>query len=171
MLRKILNLVNKKLFNFRRNREMSTTATISRIVKYTNKGAKYQTIYVHWDGYLSGIGKKLLHYYTDESKIEELFKNGSMSSLGIRISPDQRFTHNFDHPQSCTCVFYFRDRGDDWSECKPWTYTVKQEKTACRHANGEYNYLFKDGRWYWRKGYWNSFNLLTDDAISSWDGY
>ena len=150
---------------------MSTNATISRVIKRTDRGLKCQTISVHWDGYLSGVGKKLFHYYTDESKIEELFKNGCMSSLGVRISPDQRFTHTFDHPQNCTCVFYFRDRHDIWSDCKPWTYTVKSERDMCKHTYGEYNYLFKDGMWYYRKDYWEHFELLTDNAINNCKGY
>lgn len=150
---------------------MSTTATISRVIEHTNKGLKCQTISVHWDGYLSGVGKKLLHYYTDESKIEDLFKNGNMSSLGIRVSPDPRFKHNFDHPQNCTCVFYFRDRGEDWSECKPYVYTVKDEKAICNHACEEYNYLFKDGKWYYRKDYWDTYKLITAKVINKCKGY
>ena len=36
----------------------------------------------HWDGYPLGVGKKLITYYSDESRVKELIPLGDLSSLG-----------------------------------------------------------------------------------------
>ena len=55
-------------------------ATRSRIA-IENQDGKVKSIYCHWDGYLSGVGKTLFNHY-DKEKLEKLIELGDISSLG-----------------------------------------------------------------------------------------
>lgn len=82
-------------------------------------------IYVHFDGYLDGVGAELQNYKT-ESEIRELISHGDRSSL--------------DGP-------YYKDRGEDGVE--PQQYSNFDEfYDAVNGCGAEYYYIFKDGVWY-----------------------
>ena len=49
-------------------------------------GGEIKAIYCHWDGYIQGVGQTLKEFYTDESKIDDLIKLGSISSLGKNLT-------------------------------------------------------------------------------------
>lgn len=73
---------------------MSTNSLIGREIGNN----KVEYIYCHWDGYLEGVGEILrTHYLYNQDKINELFKNGNLSSLGREIDD---------------CEFY-KNRGDE----------------------------------------------------------
>lgn len=59
---------------------------------------KFKTIYCHWDGYPSHVGKVLDNHYNTLSKAVELVSLGDMSSLDTTLE---------------TSEFYHRDRGED----------------------------------------------------------
>jgi hypothetical protein len=71
-------------------------ATRSRIA-IENENGSVKSIYCHFDGYLSGVGKTLFNHY-DKEKLEKLIELGDISSLE-------------DSPEST--VAYCRDRGED----------------------------------------------------------
>ena len=91
-------------------------------------------IYVHSDGYIMGVGKKLIENYNKFYKAMQLFSYGDCSSIGDTID---------------SCSFYSRDWGRD-EESKVHEYN--NEYTFFDNFVGdifiEYIYLFKDDNWY-----------------------
>jgi hypothetical protein len=71
-------------------------ATRSRIA-IENQDGTVDSIYCHFDGYISGVGKKLFEHY-DQEKLEKLLELGDISSLG---------------ESTIDTVAYCRDRGED----------------------------------------------------------
>ena len=88
-------------------------------------GDKVRAVYVHWDGYLSGVGAELQDY-TTQAEVEELISHGDRSSLGDG---------------------YYKDRGEDGVD--PTDYdSFDKFYEACDGSWCEYYYIFKDGVWY-----------------------
>jgi len=88
-------------------------------------GDKCRAVYVHWDGYLDGVGAWLQAYTTQEA-VEKLIAPGDRSSL--------------DGP-------YYSERGETGVE--PADYeTFDEFLDAVNGCGGEYYYVFKDGVWY-----------------------
>lgn len=88
-------------------------------------GDKCRAVYVHWDGYLSGVGAELASCYTTQAEVEELIADGDMSSLGD----------------------YYKDRGDKGVEPKEFD-TFAEFLEFVTESWAEYYYIFKDGVWY-----------------------
>jgi hypothetical protein len=89
-------------------------------------GDKCRAVYVHWDGYLDGVGRELHEGYTTQTAVEELISYGDRSSL--------------------TDGFY-KDRGETGVE--PTEYeTFEEFFDAANGCGAEYYYVFKDGEWY-----------------------
>ena len=98
-------------------------------------GDKCRAVYVHWDGYLSGVGAELQAYTTQEA-VEDLIAEGDRSSL--------------DGP-------YYKDRGE--TDVEPVEYATFEEFLDTVNGCGaEYYYIFKDGVWYCGDAYgrWDS---------------
>lgn len=55
-------------------------STRSYICKQVDSG-KYEGIYCHFDGYISGVGDTLDHYYDTKEKVDALIALGNISSL------------------------------------------------------------------------------------------
>ena len=88
-------------------------------------GNKVRAVYVHWDGYLDGVGAGLQDY-TTQAEVEELISHGDRSSLEEG---------------------YYKDRGETGVE--PTEYATFDEfYEAVEGCGGEYYYVFKDGVWY-----------------------
>jgi hypothetical protein len=88
-------------------------------------GDKCRAVYVHWDGYLEGVGAEL-QGYTTQAEVEELISHGDRSSLEDG---------------------YYKDRGEKGVE--PTDYDSFAEFfEAVEGCWGEYYYIFKDGVWY-----------------------
>ena len=68
-------------------------ATRSRIGILNDDGT-VDSIYCHWDGYLSHNGKILFEHYTDPAVVQELIALGDISSLGIDIGEKHPFDFN-----------------------------------------------------------------------------
>ena len=71
-------------------------ATRSRIA-IENEDGSVKSIYCHFDGYLSGVGKTLFNHY-DKEKLEKLIELGDISSL---------------EDSTESTVAYHRNRGED----------------------------------------------------------
>ena len=116
-------------------------ATRSTITLATPKG--YDSIYCHYDGYPSHVGKILKQYYNTEDKVKELIALGSLSSLDKHLAPEEGVKHTWDKPASDVTVAYHRDRGEDTLPNVKYYDTLYQV-----YWNGEeYNYVFEDGEW------------------------
>lgn len=107
-----------------------------------------QSIYVHSDGYPSGVGATLLNHYTDVAKVKELISLGGLSSLGEVIGEK----HDFDwmnefhldwdvihaDPRYKMCNAYGRDRGEKGTRARKH----KSFGDALRYCDNEYTYFF-----------------------------
>ena len=133
---------------------MSTTATITRVIEQTECGIKVALVYVHTDGHR--LGEQLKQYYTSENKVIDLINHGDIYSLSANIYPDSFKPHTFDNSQDNVCLFYCRDGGNDWEDCKPIVYVVKQLIDLRNIDQQEYNYIFMNGKWYVRRDYSNT---------------
>ena len=87
-------------------------------------GDKCRAVYVHWDGYLEGVGAELQDYTTQE-EVLELIADGDMSSLGD----------------------YYKDRGETGVEPKEFA-SFDEFYDYANESWAEYYYIFKDGVWY-----------------------
>lgn len=88
-------------------------------------GTKVRAVYVHWDGYLDGVGAALQDYKT-QAAVEELIADGDRSSL--------------EGP-------YYKDRGETGVDPKDYD-TFDEFYEAAENCGAEYYYVFKDGAWY-----------------------
>jgi hypothetical protein len=107
-------------------------------------GSKCRAVYVHWDGYLDGVGAELQEY-TTQAEVEELIAEGDRSSL--------------------TDGFY-KDRGETGVD--PVEYdTFEQFLDAANGCGAEYYYVFKDGVWYCGDTYgrWGSDSKISDKLV------
>ena len=117
--------------------------TRSSVTAKTSTG-EYKSIYVHWDGYPSGVGQTLLNHYTDQSKIEGLMALGDLSQLSESIEKPEG--HSFKNPASGCCVAYGRDRGEEGVEAKAGQ-TVEEASKWTKDSWCEYNYLWDGKKW------------------------
>ena len=122
---------------------MSTHATIGKL----NSNNTITGIYCHFDGYLSYVGKKLLEFYNTNEAVDSLLANGDMSSM---------------EDTTDDCVYYHRDRDEDWEAVYPRTYS--SEETYLNKAEA-YAYLFKDGAWYYRYHSGDLSLLTPEDCV------
>ncbi|MDR3186105.1 MAG: hypothetical protein LBU04_04790 [Christensenellaceae bacterium] len=114
-------------------------------ISVENEDGTYTAVYCHWDGYLAHNGATLIKYYTSREKIDELFSLGNLTSLRKELYPDPRHTHSFDNPQKEVCVFYSRDRGDDFENNQK--FQIDLEEVYSEHPV-DYCYVFtKDKKW------------------------
>ena len=137
-------------------------ATRSRI-GIVNEDGTVSSIYCHFDGYVEGVGKKLVENYTDRDKVKELIDLGDISILGENVKPydpyrsvkDEKVKsildrfkpkeeHSFDNPAPGVTVAYHRDRGEEYFGPR---VNVSLEDYLL-DDNEEYGYVFTlEGEW------------------------
>lgn len=115
------------------------------------EGNKFRYIYVHFDGYPTGVGATLRKHYTDPKKVEELISLGDCSVLGDVLEPERE---KFDDYKSKVLnengsLFYGRDRGEKGVEARTQDWDEYQ-KEQLNDVWIEYIYVFENGKW---KGY------------------
>ena len=137
------------------------------------EGDKFKYIYVHFDGYPTGVGATLRKHYTDPKKVEQLISLGACSVLGEELEPERE---SFDYDSKVLnengSMFYGRDRGEKGVEAKTqdWDEYLKEQLDDVWI---EYIYVFENGKW---KGYSKDlycpimdedpeFDDITDEAI------
>jgi len=102
------------------------------LIALDNTGV-FTSIYCHWDGYLSGVGRCLLENYTDINDVEELLDLGDLSTLGYHpteCKPFSKETNEFAkdfsslqnllvyfHNSNCEVLYIFNGLG--------WEYITK----------------------------------------------
>lgn len=120
---------------------MSTHSTIA--VKHED--GTVSQIYCHFDGYLLGVGVRLMKHYNSLLAAEFLVSKGNLSVLAERVTPDCTIgIHTFDVAQKGVCVYYGRDRGDE--ETEPNKYPGVGEYFD-QNPYEEYNYFFNGEFW------------------------
>ncbi len=102
-------------------------------------GDTYQTIYCHWDGYPDYMLKMLSENYNSWDRASQLISFGDASSIGPKLSPEE----GKESEQDECCVFYHRDRKEDWNSCRPVCYVAKE----LFKQNTPYIYVFENGGW------------------------
>lgn len=107
-------------------------------------GDTYQTIYCHWDGHPRTMYPILNTFYNSFDAANALISMGDASSIDKCISPAEGVKHDFSNPADGVCVFYHRDRGDDWFSCQSACYTWRE---LWRQSSFEWVYIWEDGQW------------------------
>jgi hypothetical protein len=118
---------------------MSTNSGIA-----VRAGETFQTIYCHWDGHPRTMLPILRENYNSFDLANMLISMGDASSIDLLIGPNPNKPHDFMNPQEDVCVFYHRDRGDDWESCRSVCYTWKE---LLKQQAFDYIYIFEDGQW------------------------
>ena len=131
---------------------MATRSTIAIL----NNDGTVTAIYCHWDGYLEHHGLILSEYYTEQSKVKELISNGDLSALRENINPTEE--HSFEKPQDDVCIYYHRDREEDWESNKPTNYDGLNELwDDFKNSDREFLYIYIGNDWYYT--HWNDTRL------------
>lgn len=117
---------------------MSTRSNV--IAKLTD--GRYAKIYIHFDGYLSGVGQTLLDHYTDQAKIEALIALGSISVLDAEVTAPAG--HRFGNQIPGHTVAYGRDRGETDVDA---TYHPTLQAVLDEGDFEEFAYIWQDGTW------------------------
>ena len=95
-------------------------------------------IYHHWDGYPEGVGKTLLNEYNDYDKALNLVLGGDASTINGGYEG------------------YALREGENWEDIKP---RAVDESYAYME---EYDYMFKDGKWFVKSAYGDKLNDWTE---------
>jgi hypothetical protein len=119
---------------------MSTHAAIA--IKLDEN--KYKAIYCHFDGYLSGTGKKLKEHYADIEKVKKLIDLGDISWLGKEVDIPEGVQHSFEKPANEITIAYGRDRGE--KNTSPDTYVSAYDIKLNIDCNRNL-YIFENGKW------------------------
>ncbi len=105
----------------------------------------FKGIFCNWDGYVSYNGKILDEHYTDTNKIEELISGGSLSVLDKNLNPKKGITHDNTSRQEGVCLYHHRDFDKHNLEI----YTAASIDEIRESFQEEYNYIFKNNKWYY----------------------
>lgn len=121
---------------------MSTRCRISVVLT----DGSIRSVYCHFDSYLMGVGRTLLLHYNSQELAERITSFGAISILGQRIDPIGN--HTFKTPESGTCVFYTRDRGDPML----FKHFKSESDYNISELHQDYNYVFFDNSWHMFRG-------------------
>ena len=115
-------------------------ATHSRIGMEQEDGS-VKSIYCHFDGYPSHVGRILNESFKDHDKVKALVELGDISSLEVEIEPTG--PHSFASPQKGVTVAYHRDRGEDHN-------SKKDRSVSSFFASGNESFVYmltQEGEW------------------------
>lgn len=105
-------------------------------------GETFNTIYCHHDGYPEYMLSMLRENYNSPELANKLISFGDASSIDLKLEPIGN--HDFDKPEDDVCVFYHRDRGEDWFSCRSVCYN---KRDLMKQRGFEFIYIFEDGTW------------------------
>lgn len=125
-------------------------------------GDKCKSIYIHWDGYLDGVGKTLFQHY-DSAKANHLVALGDVSSLDRNVEIPEGMEHSFQVPLDGITIFYGRDRKENGCEFSV-DHTFEDFMTRVADSCAEYYYIMRDGVWYVGSVY-DSGALVAGDLV------
>ena len=108
-------------------------ATRSRIGIELSDGS-ILSVYHHWDGYPTWLGRILNTHYTTREKVEDLIDGGDMSSAWTNCG-----WNNETRPQG---PMYYSERGED---CPP---RLDKDMEEFFSDGEEFSYIFRNGNWF-----------------------
>ena len=134
-----------------------------------NKNGGVDSIYCHWDGYLTHNGSILLNSYTDVDKIKKLISLGDISSLADNVEPSSG-EPSFDKPQADVVVAYGRDRGEENIQTLHWS-SIEEYLHNINKMWIEYVYIYdeQEQKWFYIGGDTGSLTELTKDITERRD--
>lgn len=135
---------------------MSTRAYIAKI----DDNGRTTVIYSHSDGYLDYVGKVLADYYTDPAKVDALLALGNISMLGVTPVDDPRMWDSYEYEETpegfCVKCRTYKGSGDKDEDATVYrSYDKMVEDTG---KGQDYNYVYKNGVWYYDSFGWPDFN-------------
>ncbi len=111
---------------------MSTNA----IIAYKNYKDEYVGTYVHWDGYMDGVGKMLLNHYNNENKAWQITGVGYISSLLPTIFETVKEARHEENPRESKTVKDFDNYlGEFCSVEYVYIYDEVKEKWFVKHID------------------------------------
>ena len=110
-------------------------------------GNGYDTIYCHHDGYPRYMWKMLTENYNSETLARDLISLGDASSISAQLAPSPYSGHSFDTPEDGVCIFYHRDRGEDWTDTRPAIYGKNLVLDMYY-----FMYIWENGCWHFYEG-------------------
>ena len=119
-------------------------ATRSRIGILTKQGWS-RSVYCHYDGYPSGVGKTLMENY-DNGKVGRLLDLGDIRFLGTDIGekPIAEMAPDYDMTS-----FFIRDHGDSENVCgSKIDQSFEDFLQRSMECHAEWYYLLQGGVWY-----------------------
>ena len=131
---------------------MATRSTIA----IAREDGTVAQVYAHWDGYLEGNGALLVNNYNTADKVEELIALGDISSLNVEVGVKHPFGYDYNKPGDAEewerlygnmSTFYGRDRGEEGTQARVFKDVEDYETN---YQPEEFNYLFIEGRWYYK---------------------
>ena len=125
-----------------------------------NQDGSITGIYCHYDGYPEYVGKILLNHYNDVGIINKLMELGDLSSLGEHL---YAAGHTWAVPIEGVCVAYGRDRGEKGVESRVFK-SIEQYNRNADNSGVNYQYLFEDGIWMYRKTHKGDWERLTPEV-------
>jgi len=125
-----------------------------------NQDGSITGIYCHYDGYPEYVGKILLNHYNDVGIINKLMELGDLSSLGENL---YAVGHTWAVPIEGVCVAYGRDRGEKGVESRVFK-SIEQYNRNADNSGVNYQYLFEDGMWMYRKTHKGDWERLTPEV-------
>lgn len=129
-------------------------------VGIVNEDKSITSIYIHYDSYPEYVGKILLNHYNDVGIINKLIELGDLSSLGEHLYADG---HTWSAPIEGVCVAYGRDRGEKGVESRVFK-SIEQYNRNADNSGVNYQYLFEDGMWMYRKTHKGDWERLTPEV-------
>ena len=125
-----------------------------------NQDGSITGIYCHYDGYPEYVGKILLNHYNDVGIINKLMELGDLSSLGEHL---YAAGHTWSAPIEGVCVAYGRDRGEKGVESRVFK-SIEQYNRNADNSGVNYQYLFDNGMWMYRKTHNGDWERLTPEV-------
>ena len=141
---------------------MSTPALIGIL----NEDGSMDYIYCHNDGYPAYMGRTLQWYYSDRYRVRDLIRGGDISCLRSKLIPDAAKVHTFDDPQDDVTIFYHRDRGEDWMDCRP---AKVQDVGDFSFVGPGYFYLYDDAARRWTLIAEDKAQIPLAEIVDTWD--
>ena len=129
-------------------------------IAIVNEDGSITSIYCHYDSYPEYVGKILLNHYNDVGIINKLMELGDLSSLGEHL---YAAGHTWSAPIEGVCVAYGRDRGEKGVESRVFK-SIEQYNRNADNSGVNYQYLFEDGMWMYRKTHKGDWERLTPDV-------
>jgi hypothetical protein len=124
-----------------------------------NEDGSVTSIYCHFDGYLSHVGRILHTSYTTEEKIRALMGLGDLSSLGEEIGEQHPFRNPYQggtrewEAMERQCTSYGRDRGDPDTDAR-----MSANRKAYLKMSQSFTYLWSNGLWL----------VLSEEPVPHW---